>query len=84
MFHDASAQLFLKQAATAALTGRSVPLEEMSGRPIATVLPLHARDFLNALPTLPSLDQTSREPGSLLRPQRGLADYFSGTWLVPR
>ena len=51
------AQLFLKQAAASAVEGRTVPIEEVRERPVAAVLPLHARTFLNEMPNFPSLAQ---------------------------
>jgi uncharacterized RDD family membrane protein YckC len=52
----ASARLFLNQVAVAALEGRLVDVEAARGKTPAAPVPLHARQFLIALPTFEAVE----------------------------
>jgi len=60
------AQLFLKQVAASALAGRPLSAAEIPQGPVASVLPLPARDFLSQLPRFPDLDRLRAQLAPLL------------------
>jgi hypothetical protein len=65
-FGSDDAQLFLKQVAASALTGRPMSVAEIRQGPVTGVLPLPARNFLSQLPRFPDLDRMMAQLTPLL------------------
>jgi hypothetical protein len=65
-FGNDDAQLFLKQVAASALTGRPLSVAEIRQGPVTGVLPLPARNFLSQLPRFPDLDRMMAQLTPLL------------------
>jgi eukaryotic-like serine/threonine-protein kinase len=65
-FGSNDAQLFLKQVAASALTGRPMSVAEIRQGPVTGVLPLSARNFLSQLPGFTDLDRMTAQLTPLL------------------
>ena len=61
-----SPQEFLHQVAMSVIKGRPLSLDEAGQKPITVPLPLHARNFLDALPKIANLDEAIKRLKPLL------------------
>jgi hypothetical protein len=72
-FGSDDAQLFIKQVAASALTGRPLSVAEIRQDPVTGVLPLPARNFLSQLPRFPDLDRMMAQLTPLLDQAAGIS-----------